>query len=87
MFGLAPMDGFHLEGVAKDEGEARVGPEVGEPVPGAEAFHGPDPTVPIGGHGLEEGLRSGFQVAVQHDVAIMTQDANVHASGMRSIPQ
>jgi hypothetical protein len=34
MFGLAPVNGFHLEGVSQDEGNALFRAEVGEPVPG-----------------------------------------------------
>ena len=31
---------------------------------------------------LGEGFRGGFHVAVQHDFAILTQDTNVHRTGM-----
>jgi hypothetical protein len=58
------MDGFHLEGVSQDEGKALQSAEIGEPIPGEEAFNGDDPSVTIGGHGLEEGFGSGLHIAV-----------------------
>jgi hypothetical protein len=64
LFGLTAVDGFHLEGVSQDEGNALLSAEVGEPIPSEDAFHGHDPSVPIGRHGLEEGFRSGFHIAV-----------------------
>jgi hypothetical protein len=77
------MDGFHLEGVAEDERALLFGTQVGEPVPGEEAFNGHDPTVTIECHGPEKRVGSGLHVAVQHDFTIVTQDTDVHASGMQ----
>jgi hypothetical protein len=57
--------------------------EVGEPVPGEDAFHGHDQTVTIGCHGPEKGIGSGLQVAVQHDFPIVAHDADVHGTGMQ----
>jgi len=56
--------------------------EVGEPIPGEEAFHGHDQSVPIGRNGLEEGFRSGFHVAVEQDFTIVAQDTDLHGAGM-----
>jgi hypothetical protein len=68
--------------VSQDEGNALFGAEVGEPVPGEDTFDGDDEAVTIGSNGLEKGFGSGFHVAVQHDVTIVTQDTNVHRTGM-----
>ena len=42
VFGLAAMDRFHVERVAQDEGNTFLGAEVGEPVPGEDAFDADD---------------------------------------------
>ena len=34
IFGFASMDGLHVESVAQDEGDALLGAQVSEPVPG-----------------------------------------------------
>jgi hypothetical protein len=70
-FGLAAVDGFHLEGGSQDDGHAFWSTQVGEPLPSEEAFHRHDQAVPIGGNGLEEGFGSGFHMAVQHDVTVV----------------
>jgi len=71
------MNSFHIKGMAQNEGNALVRAEVGEPIPGKDTFNGDDEAITIGGNGFEEGIRGGFHVAVQHDFAIVTQDANV----------
>jgi hypothetical protein len=57
--------------------------EVGKPIPGEDTFDRHDQPFTIGGNRLEERFRGGFHVAVQHDFAIVTQDANVHTAGMQ----
>jgi hypothetical protein len=42
VFGLAPVDGFHVEGVSQDKGKALLSAEGGEPIPGEDAFNGYD---------------------------------------------
>ena len=81
-FGLAAVNGFHLKGMAQDEGNAFLSTQVGEPLPGEDAFHRHDQPLSIRGNRLEEGFRGGFHVAVQHGFAIVTQEANVHGTGM-----
>jgi len=69
--------------VSQDEGNVFLSAEIGEPLPGEEAFHGDHQSVPIGGNSLEEGFGSGFHLAVQQDFTVVAQDADVHASGMQ----
>ena len=57
--------------------------EVGEPVPGEDAFDGDDQIVPIGRNGLEKRLWAGFHIAVQQDLAVLVQDTDVHGAGMQ----
>ena len=45
MFGLAAMDGFHVEGVPQDPGDCLFSAEIGEPIPGEQAFDRDDQTL------------------------------------------
>src|SRR5262249_54312599 len=80
--GLAAVDGFHREGVTEDEGHARRGAEVSEPVPGAEAFNGHHQTVPIGRNSFEQWFRSGLHIAVAHDFSVVAHKTDVHTAGV-----
>ena len=64
IFGLPAMDGFHGEGMTEDTGDACVGTEVGEPVPGEQACDGDDETLSIRSNDVQEGIRVGFHVTV-----------------------
>jgi len=81
VFRLTTVDGFHVECVSKDEGNALIGTQISEPVPGEDACNGDEPLA-IGGNGLEEGFRSGLHVAMEQDVAIVAQDPEIHGAGM-----
>jgi len=61
------VNGFHIEGMAQDEGNAFLSTQVGEPRPSEDTFNGDNQAVTIGGNGLEEGFWGGLHVAVQHD--------------------
>jgi hypothetical protein len=80
IFGLAAVDGLHREGMPEDKGNALRGAEVSEPVPGEDAFHGHNQTVPIGRNSLEKWFRSGFHIAVEHDVPVVAHDTDVQAA-------
>jgi hypothetical protein len=82
IFALTAVDGFHRAGMTEDKSNAFLRPEVGEPLPGEQAFNGHHQPLTIRGNGLEEGFGSGFHVAVQKDCAIVAQNADVHTSGM-----
>jgi hypothetical protein len=82
VFGLAAMDGFHIQRVPEDKRDAFLRIQVREPVPGEDAFDGHDHRFSIGRDGLEKRLRTGFHVPVQHDLAILVQDTDVHAAGV-----
>ena len=67
IFGRPAMDGLHGEGMTEDTGEACVGTEVGEPVPGAQAGDGDDETRSRRSNDVQEGLRVGVHVTVHQD--------------------
>src|SRR5262245_47200940 len=83
VFGLADMDGFHIESMTEDKRDACVGTEVGEPVPGEHAFDGDHHSLSIRSNDVQEGLRVGFHVTVHEDRAALVEDADVHRSGMQ----
>jgi hypothetical protein len=83
VLGLAPMDGFHVEGVAQDEGNPLLGAEVGQPVPGEDTFDADDEILPVRRNRLEKRLGCRFHIAVQHDLAVLIQDAEVHGAGVQ----
>ena len=86
IFGLAAMDGFHVEGVSKDKGDGLFSTEIGEPLPGEHALDCDDEALTGGSNGLEARFRSGIHIAVQQDLTIMAQDADVHGTGMQVDP-
>jgi hypothetical protein len=47
IFGLAAMDGLHVEGMTEDERALFLGAPVGEPVPGDHAFDRHDDIGPV----------------------------------------
>src|SRR5215475_7394832 len=77
------MDRLHREGMPQDQRAPYVGAEVGEPVPGAPTCDGDDETLSLRGHGVQKGLRLRLHVAVQHDVAALVADADVHRTSVQ----
>jgi hypothetical protein len=47
MFGLDAVHGLHRQGVPQDEGDALLGTQVSEPVPGAQTCDNDDETVAL----------------------------------------
>jgi hypothetical protein len=80
--GRAAMECFPRERVPEDNRDPVWSTQVSEPLPGAEAFDGHDHRFPRGRDGLEKRLRTGFHVPVQHDLALLVQDTDVHAAGV-----
>jgi hypothetical protein len=57
--------------------------QIGKPVPDEHAFDGNNDILPIRLDGPEEVLRSGFEVFVQHGLAFLIQDTDIHGSGVQ----
>jgi len=77
------MDGFHLEGMAEDEGHTRPGTQVSQPVPREDTFHTNDEVLLIRSNGLEKRFGSGLHMAVQHDLPVLIQDTAIHGEGVQ----
>jgi hypothetical protein len=57
--------------------------QVGEPGPRQDTFDGDDHLVPRGRDGLEQGVGTGVHMPAQHNLAILTQETDVHGAGMQ----
>jgi hypothetical protein len=69
--------------MAQDERDSLLGAEIGEPIPYEHAFDGDDDILPVGLDGPEKELRRSFAVFVEHGVALLIQDAQIHGSGVQ----
>ena len=68
--GLAPMNGFHVQGVAQDEGNPLLRAKVREPVPGEEAFDADHKILSLGDNRLEKRLGCCPHIPVENDLSI-----------------
>jgi hypothetical protein len=82
MFGRAAVPGCPRERLSQDKGTIFLSAESGAPIPGEETFNGHDKAVAVGSNGLEHRFRSGFPLAVYEQLALLTHDPAVHASGL-----
>ena len=87
VLGLCPMDRSHVQGVAKDEGNATSCAEVCDPVPGKYALAG-DHEIGTGKsrERLFQLLGSSWEIAVKQDLSSGVQDAQVHLSCVQVDP-
>jgi hypothetical protein len=83
MFGLAAMNGFHVEGMTENERDVFLGAQVGEPVPGEHAFDRDDEMRPIGGNSFAKGLWGRFHVTMKQCLTGLIEDADGHGTGMQ----
>jgi hypothetical protein len=82
VLGFAPMNGFHVKSVAQDEGDAFVGAQVSDPVPGEDALNCDGDVVTVGCDGSEEWFRLGGDVSVEQDLSVPVENAEVHGSSV-----
>ena len=62
---LGPVDGFHIQRVAEHEGNAFPATQIGDPVPGEDAFHRHDDIAAVGRDGSQEGIGLRGKILVQ----------------------
>jgi hypothetical protein len=65
-----------------DDGDVVLGAAVGEPIPAEHAL-ADDNAVVVGCDGLEQGGEVTREVAVEHHLAIVGEDAQVHGPGVQ----
>ena len=78
VLGLAPVDGLHEQRVAEHEANPLLRAQIGEPIPGEDAFAGDHEILAVGGDDLEERLRIRGQVPVHEHLTRGVEDADVH---------
>jgi hypothetical protein len=83
VFGFAPMNGVHVQGMAEDTSAPLWGAEFREPVPGENALHRDDHILTIRRHGLEQRLRAGWHVAMGPHLAVLVEDTGIHRPGVQ----
>jgi hypothetical protein len=68
--------------MSSNEGNAFMGAEVGEPIPGEQTFDADDEILPIRRNRLEKRLGCRLHMAVKNDLSISGEDAEVHRSSV-----
>jgi hypothetical protein len=84
--GLTAVDGFHVEGVSEDKGDALLLAEVGKPVPGEHTLTGDGESVTKGSDGLEEGIGIGSDGLLPDDGSLVIENAEGQGSGVEIDP-
>jgi hypothetical protein len=69
--------------MAEDKSDPMLSAEVREPVPGKHALYRNNDILTIGRNSLEKRLWASWHVAVQHDLPVLIQDADLHGPGMQ----
>jgi len=77
------MDRFHIEGMAKDEGNAFPGAEVGDPVPGEHAFYGDHDVLTERSNDTEKSFWVCVDILMNPDIPSGIKDADKHILGMQ----
>jgi hypothetical protein len=83
VLGLPSVERLHIQGVSKEKRQACPGAEIGEPVPGADAFDGKNDLGPLGCNSLQPCLRAGGHLAMPHELTVLAQHTDVHGAGMQ----
>jgi hypothetical protein len=77
------MDGFHIEGMAEDEGDIFLATEIGDPVLGEHAFDSDHDVLAEGSNGTEKSLRVCMDILMNPDIAACIEDADKHIFSMQ----
>jgi hypothetical protein len=83
VLGFAAVDRFHVQRMTQDKRDILLGAQIGEPIPGKDAFHGNRHLFSVRGDRFKEQLRGTRHLSVQQDLALGIQDTDVHRSGMQ----
>jgi hypothetical protein len=66
----------------KDKRHAFASAQVGEPVPGKDAFNADDQIGAVGRNGFEKRFRASRHVPMHEDLTILVQNTEVHGTSM-----
>jgi hypothetical protein len=76
------MERFHRERVPEDQRTPSARTEIGQPIPGEEAFAAADEIAPVGCHGFEKGVWASRHMPVDKNLAIRVHAAEVQGTGL-----
>ena len=84
VLGLAAVNGLHGQGVPEHKQDLFGQTEIGEPVPVVSGLDSNDEISTAKGlEGVEQFLRLCFEITMQHDLAILPDDAHIHPLGVQ----
>lgn len=83
VFGLAPVNGFHIQGMAQDKRDILFIAEVGYPVPGEDTLHGDDNILSERIDSLQKDVGSRLDVPVQDNLSLLIENAEIHRPGVK----
>jgi hypothetical protein len=69
--------------MAQDKRDILLIAEIGDPVPGEDAFYGHDNVLTIWRDSLQKDVGICFDVPVQDDLPLLGQDAKIHGLGVQ----
>jgi hypothetical protein len=69
--------------MAQDERDILLAAEVGDPIPGNDAFNRNNDVLSIRGDRLQKGVRIGFDVSVKDGSALLVEDTKIHRPCMQ----
>jgi hypothetical protein len=77
------MDGFHVQRVTQDEGNAVLGAQIGNPVPAKDTLDTDDDVFQEGEDQLKKYLALGGDIFMQPGFAFLVDDADIHFPGVQ----
>jgi hypothetical protein len=77
------MDGFHVEGMAENEGDVFLGTEIADPVPGEHAFDSDHDVFTERSNDTEKRFRLCVDILVNSDIPSGIDDADKHITSMQ----
>jgi hypothetical protein len=83
VFGRTPMERLHVQGLAEDEREAFVSPEVGQPGPREHAVDRDTAPVSVGGNDVQKGLRGRLHRTMHETLATLVAETDLHGTGLQ----
>jgi hypothetical protein len=83
VFGFSTVNGFHIEGMAEDEGDVVLNAEISDPVPGEHTFYCDHDVLPEGSDDAKKGFRVRVNILMDSDISSGIKDADKHFLGMK----
>jgi len=80
ILGFASVNGSHVQGMTENKSDAFAGADIGQPVPGENAFNGHNDLIPKRSDRFQKRIRIRLHVAMKNDRAGLVQNAEVHGS-------